>query len=153
MGALCSFITIPTLFFRSIKAEKQALLDELDQREGTIAELERKVAKLTTTADVKREREERVRTRCLLVKNCIYTKVAVKVLSSSGWSASLRPAAGESSSTLQILLCVFSWVLHVRHTIRRSTGRTVTHRPYTHFFWYERWNYIGQIFCGGIHEK
>lgn len=60
----------------STKDEKQALLDELDQREGAIAELERKVAKLTTIANVKREREERVRTRCLLVKVCVLATVA-----------------------------------------------------------------------------
>ncbi|CAM9479097.1 unnamed protein product [Ectocarpus fasciculatus] len=58
---LRSRLEVADMKIEESKDEKQALLDELDRREGAIAELERKVAKLTTIANVKREREERAR--------------------------------------------------------------------------------------------
>lgn len=47
-------------FRRKRKAEKKALTDELQAKEGTIGELERKVAQLVTSARIKHERENRV---------------------------------------------------------------------------------------------
>lgn len=113
-GALCTCRNCSNVVLRSIKAEKQALLDELDRREGTIAELERKVAKLTTTADVKREREERVRPRCLLANVCISLPPAGPLHCHRLWASRVQSS---------ISLCVFPWVRHVRHTIRSSTGQ------------------------------